>query len=244
MKGKKQGGRYLKQKKPEYRFGWIILLLLIILAALAITFFGQRNVESPEETTLSAEKIETIEVSVAPTETEKPDPLEVYDYLFDLYAQAVAEDWDYEQCEENGVCYMVMFLDNLDNLGYCLTDMNGDGFSELLISDGNVIYAMHAQVDDHIMGVFLGAERNAWQLCNNHVLYNMGSNGAASTVYNFYIWDGTKLVLERNITFDGMNDDPWITTYNGVTEILTEDQAYAMIESYGVIPVPTEPFPE
>ena len=109
MKEKKKGGRFLKQKTPKRRFGWIILLLLIIAGALALTFFGQHQPEQPEVTTLPTEQTETFETTAASTE---PDPLETYGYIFDLYARAVAEDWDYERCEENKVCYMVMFLDD------------------------------------------------------------------------------------------------------------------------------------
>lgn len=243
MKAKKKGGRFLKQKAPKRRFGWIILVLLMIAGTLALFFFAQ-STEDSDETTVPVQPSETNETTTVPTETTEPDPLAVYGYIFDLYAQAVAEDWDYEQCEKNRVCYMVMFLDSLDSLGFYLVDMNGDGISELLISDGNVIYAMHAQVRGHVMGVFLGAERNSWQLCENNIIMNMGSNGAASTVYDFYIWDGAKPVLERNITFNGMNEDPWTTTYNGVTEVLSEDQAYALIEAYGHVEIPMEAFPE
>lgn len=240
MKETKKGGRFLKQKAPKRRFGWIILLLLMLAGALALTFFRQHQSEQPVETTQPTEQTETIETTVRT----EPDPLVTYGYIFDLYAQAVAEDWDYERCEENGVCYMVMFLDDLDSLGYCLLDMNGDGFSELLISDGNVIYSMHAQVRGHVMGVFLGWERNSWQLCENNILMNRGSGGAFNTEYNFYFWDGSKPVLERNVTFNGMNDDPWTTIYNGVTEVLTEDEAYALVDSYALVPISIEKFPE
>jgi hypothetical protein len=146
-------------------------------------------------------------------------------------------------CEENNICYMVMFREDLSSLGYCLIDLNGDGQQELIISDGNVIYDLYASVRGHMMWVLSGGERNSYQLTADNRILNRGSNGAASFLYNVYSWDGAKLVTERSVFFNAMQEDPWVTTVDERQEVLTEDEAMALIESYQQIPIPMESIP-
>lgn len=248
MKEKQKGGRF--QKKTADRKGgifWIVIPALLILAAAGWMFFGGSEPVDPAET-MEPQQSDIVETTAATTETTvpvtEPDPMTVYGDIFRLYAQAVSEEWEFDTYEANRISYMVMFQENLERLGYYFVDLNGDGISELIISDGNVIYDLYAQVNGEIIWVVSGAERNSWQLCEGNILKNTGSNGAASSIFAFMTWDGEKLVLERNIIFNGMAPEPWTTTYAGSTQIITEDEANGLMESYPVIRIPLEALPE
>ena len=238
-KKKRKSGKYLApkktRKKGKFRAVWGLLFLIVLLAAGFALAQGWSHKELPRipataESTDAAQSLET-----------EPDPMDAYQQILDRYARAVSEKWDFDQCEQNDVSYMVMFRDNLDHLGYYLVDLNGDDRMELIISDGNVIYNLYALVGGQVQKVVSGAERNSWQLCEGHILKNIGSNGAAGTIYDFYTWDGEKLVSQRNITFDLTQEEPVHTTSQGQTIALSEEEAFAMIDAYGQVSIPVSP---
>ena len=265
MKEREKGGRYLAKKPCECRKrskSWILVLLVILIGA-GFLLWQNGSAEAPELTESTGEPPENAasqssamdqEVTEEPvtSDTEPAettlastdaDPLAVYKPIFDVYAQAVAEDWEIDQFEAHSISYMVMFLDNLDRLGYYLVDLNGDGTQELIISDGNVIYDLYANVNGEVIWVLSGAERSSWMLCNDNILKNNASGSAYSSEIDFYTWDGTQLVLQRNITFDGRLENPWSTTVEGNTQTISEQEATDLTQSYGMLHPPIEKLP-
>lgn len=243
----KKSGRYLKKRK---RFGWAWLIAVLILAALGSGAFWfisrQPSVPSTEPENAGA----TPASSTADAEATQPaestgldDTLSQYSYIFDLYEQAVAGDWSYEQCQKSGISYLVASRENLDGMGFCLLDLDGDGVQEMIISDGYVIYDLYAMVRGRVMWVISGSEQNSWKLCEGNILRNVCGNGAANTLYDYYTWDGAKLVPELNIIHSAASENPWITNIGGVPEALTEEEAKALIDSHPVMSIPVEPIP-
>ena len=244
-------------KKPGRGSGWLLTLILVLgLMGCVSGFLWFRPAEPPQTElpapALDATQSESVETTSAsfttlpPQTNEAPieaDPLAEYRYIFALYQRAVAEKWDFIACEENKICYMVMFHEDLSRLGYSLIDLNDDGQQELLISDGNVIYDLYASVDGSVMRVLTGGERNSFQLTDDHRIINRGSNGASSFVYNVYFWDGTKTANELSIFFDAMTETPWVVTRGDQQSASTEAESMALIESYQAIPIPIEPIP-
>jgi hypothetical protein len=264
---RKKPGKFAKKQN---KIPFLIPLTVAILAAALIGWFALSDKEEPPaptdflETTVPSESdapvesttpaestsqeateptVITTEPIVTEAPTTAPDPLADFRHIFELYRRAVSEKWDYIACEENQICYMVMFQEDLSRLGYTLIDLNGDGNQELILSDGNVIYDLYATVQGQTVRVLTGGERNSFQLTADNRIVNRGSNGAASFIYNILTWDGAQTVTERSIIFDDMQNDRWVTTYGDQREVLTEEAAMALIDSYQVIRIPAEPIP-
>lgn len=240
-KKKAKGGRYLAPKSREGKGGLIVLLPVLCLVGCILWFLCS----APEQ---HDEALPSMSATTLHEETTVPstdaDPLADYRYIFELYRRAVSEKWDFIACEENRICYMIMFQEDLSKLGYYLIDLNKDGQRELIISDGEVIYDLYASVHGDVLWVLSGGERNSYRLTADNKILNRGSNCAASFVYNLHSWDGTKAVNECSIFFDATQEEPWVITRNEQQDVVTESEAMALIESYQVIPIPLEPIPQ
>lgn len=263
---RKKNGRYVSKKRRrlrERRLGMIFVLLLVVFVVVLILAAQYIDLDNSPETNETAAPAATestapapetqapATVQTVPPETEKipeatipTDAMAAYSEVFIRYQRAVSESWDIDRCEENQISYMVSFLENLDRLGYYLVDLDGDSHPELIISDGNNIYDMYALTTKGVHWVLTGAERNAWSLCEGNILKNIGSNGAASSLYDFYTWDGANLVTERNVIFNGAMDTPWSTIYQNQQQVISEAEADALIDSFVQIRIPTQKIPE
>lgn len=260
----KRNGRYVSRKKRcrcrHRKLGMILVLLLLLfvvvlfMAAQYIDFGpGQTGTEAntnpPAVSTVQTDPTQPTEVTepvivhTIPQETITKDVMGAYTEVFIHYQRAVSEKWDIDRCEENQISYMVSFLDNLNRIGYYLVDLDGDTHPELIISDGQTIYDMYCLTTKGVQWVLSGAERNAWTLCEGNILKNIGSNGAASSLYDFYTWNGSMLVTERNVIFNGEMDAPWSTIYRNEQQVLTPEEADALIRSYTEIQIPKKNIP-
>lgn len=183
---------------------------------------------------------------VEPTQNETDPSISPYETVLDLYARAIAENWDQQKYVDNGINYMVSYPEVAEQIGYALIDLDNDGREELLISDGDVIYDMYAMTDLAPKQILTGTERNVYQLCELNYIANRGSGSAFNTVYNFYWLQGTELELYEFILFDAYTNenDPWFggfkTTHENA-QPLTEAQAQAVIDSYKVVSVEIKP---
>ena len=80
---------------------------------------------------------------------------EPYREILDNYYYAISEKWDIDKMEENNVCYMCCWRENVSEMGYICIDVDGNGVSELLIgeveSEGayvGMFYDMYTIVDN------------------------------------------------------------------------------------------------
>jgi hypothetical protein len=110
---------------------------------------------------------------------------------------------------------------------------------ELIITDGMMIYDLYTQKNGTPVKLLTGWERNSYQLCLDNIIYNRGSNGAASSVNNYYQLQDGELVLVESVVFDANKDfdNPWFRSSDGETpeEPLTEAEANAIMDSYPTI---------
>ena len=161
---------------------------------------------------------------------------EAYQQVVSKYRTAIRENWDATRCMEEDISLLVTFLTEPDQLNAARMDLDGDGAPELLITDGNVIYDLYAYADGQTVHVLSGAERNSYSLSDDKILVNVGSNGAASTIYTFYRYRTGNLIVDQRLIFDAGVDpeNPWFRGYGEVenAEPISEDEANAIIDSY------------
>ena len=161
---------------------------------------------------------------------------EAYQQVVSKYRTAIRENWDATKCMEEDISLLVTFLTEADQLNAARMDLDGDGVPELLITDGNVIYDLYTYDQGRTVHVLSGAERNSYSLTDEKILVNVGSNGAASTIYTFYRYSAGNLIVDQRLIFDADADpeNPWFRGYGEVenAEPISEDEAQAMIDSY------------
>ena len=170
----------------------------------------------------------------------KTDALERYTPVLEKYRTAFREKWDMQQCSDNDISLMISyFVDEADRISAHMMDLDGNGVNELIVTDGMMIYDLYTLKDDNPVHLLTGWERNGYRLCLNNVIYNQGSNGAASTVFNYYQLLAGELVLVESVVFDANKDfdNPWFRSSDGETpEVsITEEEANRIMDSYPYI---------
>ena len=124
--------------------------------------------------------------------------------------------------EENNIIYGVLLGDqndlsylwyfdhtiNLDNSGFAIADLNGDGRDELAIGkideDGNgTIFDLYTQYEDNYYHIAAAGERVHFKLTNRNTIVEEGSSGAASWLTIFY--DIGRNVLEPSYGYSHDN---------------------------------------
>ena len=261
-----KSGKFLKKKKKRFPF---LLVLLLILGLAAGGWWLVQGMDLIPGETIGPETTSPAETAApaaptapagfettGPEETTEPVPVtrpagdyelpQVYLDVLDRYARAISEGWDFTQCDENQISYMVTFRQNLTGLGYHTPDLDHNGVRELIISDGNVIYNMYTIQDDQLLCLISGAERNSYHLCQGGYIFNHGSNSAASYTDNIYYLKNGQLVLKESILFDGASEDAmWMLTREGAEspEPINGNLSQQIVDSYQRVSIPLTPFP-
>lgn len=185
-----------------------------------------------------------------PTEEQDSEQtvLESYKTLVSKYRTAIRENWDATRCMEEDISILVTFLTEPDQLSAVRMDLDENGVPELVITDGNVIYDLYAYVEGKAVHVLSGAERNRYSLTAANEIVNVGSNGAASTVYTFYRYSMGNLIVDQRVIFDAGVDpeNPWFRGFGEVEDAdpISEDDANAIIDSYPTVEIPCVPITE
>lgn len=131
-----------------------------------------------------------------------------------------------------------------DTLGYFIEDIDGDGTEELVIGDTwgedhTLIYNIYTMSGGELVRAADGWERNQYYLCENGMIANEGSSGAANSSYAYFTFDGTELHLIESIIYDGFKDpeNPWFYSTESVydaeyAEPVSEEQAREIMSRY------------
>ncbi len=176
------------------------------------------SAENPTETTAEAEAL--------------------YRPILEKYVTAIQAGMTLPDCAEAGISTLVGYLTDLSQLGWWMTDLDGNATQELIISDGNVIYDLYTVTDGSVVHIFSGHERNSYRLCENNLLKNSGSNGAASSVYSIYRLVGKNLVQEQVVTYDGIKDpdNGWFIGFEETPA--TYEEAQELLDGYREVTIP------
>lgn len=191
---------------------WIAVVLALVLMLGACSHAAQPAAGSEAAETAETEApAET----AAPTETPAAESAMPEEEVVKLYEQKLMEIRDYilqgDTAEEipegyTGIREMMIYEEPevlLDQIGYLMKDLSGDGQLELLIgtpvevSEDTVsnIFALYTVKDGAVQLVTEGWARSAWFLLQDGTFFNTGSNGAAYAVFGDYAIsaDGSKL---------------------------------------------------
>lgn len=178
-----------------------------------------------------------------------PDAELYYRPLRELYQRALNEQWDPPTCMENGLSLMVAHRgEYYDQLGYTIKDLDRNGVSELIITDGTNIYDLYTLVlDGEVAPVQLvsAMERLKYYLTEDNLIYFFGSGSASSNYQTICRLDGRDLILKEGYFYDGKTDPdhPWYF-YDGenIGDSCGDLDVQAIIDSYKTVEIPFTPF--
>lgn len=159
-----------------------------------------------------AEKTQDMKVDSA------DDAASAYAGILDMFYYKILGGWD--QTED--VSYM-FYLDytspkTLSDAGYALTDLDGNGVPELLVSTVDaagegMIYDLYAIAGNEVVHAATSGERYCYYLCEDDTVYYWGSSGASiSTQINYGIDPDTGLLSPKEVVAFDENinrDAPW-----------------------------------
>lgn len=160
-----------------------------------------------------------------PTETEPAPtyaPATSYDQILDMYRESILCKWSnmdgegyYEPADPDSVCYMLPHFhgdDTLEDVGYALQDLNGDGQQELLISrkeyaNSGMLYQVYTIVDGKVVIVLSAGERDRFNLAEDGTFLNNGSGSAVTVNFiNYRLTGDGKLQICTGVLYDEYED--------------------------------------
>lgn len=122
-----------------------------------------------------------------PSPVEKPTMLETYATVIGEYYTTLEEEWDAAAVMEAGLNYLVAdsFFDTpLEDIGYAVTDLDGDGMDELAIGPmagdeffGKMVFSLYTLASDGVPQLlFNSTERNRYYYAGGSNFANLGSS--------------------------------------------------------------------
>ena len=158
------------------------------------------------------------------------DGRKLYAAQLGRYAAALAEQWPESQYFENGMSELASYYyegDSRANAGVFFPDLDGDGAPEMVIGailgadsdpavfeiwtvkDGAPVMVAQSHARDRYYVEYC-AEDGVWFIANE------GSNGAANSVWFYYVLQNGELVLTQGVTYDAAANEsaPWYLTYD------------------------------
>lgn len=236
--------RKKKRPQPGYQSGkpakkswggvFSAVAALLVLAVACGLFLGQMKAGSYDPPSYAAptETPSTEETETAPGISGLPP---AYQDVIRTYQSAIEEDWNMEQCSTAQISILASYVESLDDLGYALKDLDGDGEEELLITDGSEIYSIHALFQDSTQICLSGMERLHYYLCADNIIALEGSGSAATAYCEYYQYGGLGGILWKSIekiVYDAQRDpeNPWFLGDEG--KPITEEEANERIAAY------------
>lgn len=119
-----------------------------------------------------------------------PTLSEIYSGLLTLYGEAVSEAWDSAALMEENLPYLLALAygkDPMENIGYAVSDVDGDGSPELLIGSldeddetfGKMIFALYTISQDGAASLlFESEEKNCYYYAGENRFANLGQFSA------------------------------------------------------------------
>ena len=172
--------------------------------------------------------------------------------IFREVLETLTDDLDKQKSAEELLAedfsYMYAYSYNQDSdpgeiIGYAFTDVDYDGYSELVIGEvgQKEIYDMFTQVDGEIHHIISGGERDRWYFTGNEYrisgLKNEAAGGAGYTMNSFYnLISGEDLQLQTSFVYDSYTypEQPFRIEYSyGDGEAVSEEEWTTLMGNYG-----------
>ena len=181
----------------------ITMLVFVVVAFSGCNIPSQKPLKNKNvstETTQNEVKEDSTNQGEMP-EVEKVDYMQTYSDILDRVYLYITHEIDIFGPDEGlaGIEELVMNVEaseNLNYIGFALSDINSDDIPELLIGEcearnpfmlgSNEIFAAYTLVDGEPTFVFDGWSRNRYYLCSNGGFFNEGSGGASYNIKGLY----------------------------------------------------------
>lgn len=218
------------KKKRGSAFAAVAALLAVVIAG--GLFLGVMSGDPGSNPGFAAP--EKTAPTTAATEATRPAELpQGYQDVISKYVTAIEEGWNPEKCMNADISILTANVQSTEDLGYALMDLDEDGEAELLITDGSLIYDLYTMnAQREACCVASSMERDRFYLCEDSIIAEEGSSGAAASAYHFSKLSGASLNLIDAVIYSASYDpeNPWFRGEN--EEHITEEQANAIIDAY------------
>ncbi|MCC8101833.1 MAG: DUF1311 domain-containing protein [Clostridiales bacterium] len=227
-----------------------------LLGILIVKEDGEENESSPLQTeesvvVIGGEETEASEKASDGEGNEEGSEASVtgfarYDEILQLYLTGLNAGWDASEFDENGLCYLAGYLSSADELGYFLTDVDGDGTEELLVGQVSeeeyayqgMFYDFYTIKEDGLVQAAVSAERGRYYLCTDGVVAYEGSSSAFCSANAFYTFTRAELELTESVLYDAWEDEenPYFYSITDVWEdhstSISQEEAAALLNAH------------
>ena len=244
----------------------MILTFALLLSLLSGCAGQEADIgNQPAGTAAPAETQQEAVISPSPEETAEGEPSgpASYEDVLDLYYAALSGRWDTNAVNSRGLSVLCTYCyegEPLENVGYVLLDLDGDGSDELLIggildtgrfagmdfSMPSIVFDIYTIANGRVVNVAQSFERSRRHLLPDGRIYGEGSSGAANDTYAIWQMRGAEFVMTEALVSDGVatfDEETWYTELNWfmlkdgnwdteTAERLTQAQAEKQIAAY------------
>lgn len=214
-----------------------MLCIGVLMTAAGCSSETEAEVQAP-----SKETKETVETTEALSQE--------HDYYGELIeaARKCNVEKDEEILENYDFSSVIIRTNEYEVLGYLIQDIDGDGVEELIFGGNStepdsawdgIIYDIYTISDGELIHVLDGWERNRYFLCENGMIANEGSSGAADSNYTYFTFENSELHLVESVIYDGMKDaeNPWFYSTESEYDAenadpISEEQAKEIMGNY------------
>lgn len=152
-----------------------------------------------------------------------------------------------ESYEENEISYLTGNISSIGELGYLVTDLDGNDTPEVIISDGKVIYDLYTLERGEYLHLFSGGEQNTYELCKENYIVNTVSDGEGGTTYQYFRLNGSELLKEVSLVHEvNAEEESWYLMggfqYSIHRMPIDAEQAANIIDRYPTLEIEIIPF--
>lgn len=163
------------------------VLLLSAIMVFSLAACGAVTPAATESSVPAAEESSLVPEEAVPAQEDTPTVEQAYAVVIGEYYTALEQRWNGAELMEDGLNYMAADCygeEPLENLGYAIADIDGDGVQELLIGTiradefyDKMILSLYTLDENGVNKlVFDGTERNRYYYAGENRFANLGSS--------------------------------------------------------------------
>lgn len=254
-----------------------IVILAVAMAALTVMGTGCGNADKDgdmggntrtEEVSTDSSEADSMEASPVPAEegtkeaegmeeNDPDDPLSAYYDVLDMFYYKILNGWEHTEDVSYMFYWDYTYVHSLSDAGYMLTDMNGDGMPELLVStvtdaaDG-LIYDLYTCVDGEAVHAASSGERYQYCLNEDNAIFYWASSGASNNTFAVCDIDAAdgSVKMEEVVRYDAFysKENPWFYSVEDCydkssgfdfsrMDSISEEEAKRIIDGYKAVPL-------